>query len=167
VLNRAGFARRLQALAASGAQVLVAYCDVDDFKLVNDHDGHEAGDEQLRIVAAALSASVRPEDTVARLGGDEFALAVTGGDDGDEAAALGRRLQAAIAAASPGGRRVTLSIGIVGPAPAAAATELLDAADRAMYEAKRSGKNQFVARSFDGRLSPGGTHTASGAHSSG
>ncbi|MGZ4753943.1 MAG: GGDEF domain-containing protein [Acidimicrobiia bacterium] len=127
-------------------QVIVAYCDIDDFKRVNDRDGHEAGDEELREVARALSAAVRPEDTVARLGGDEFAVVVAGTGEVHSASFVGERLLAAAKTASPPARVATLSIGVVGPGPASSATELLDEADRAMYEAKRSGKNRFVAR---------------------
>ncbi|MGZ6966807.1 MAG: diguanylate cyclase domain-containing protein [Acidimicrobiia bacterium] len=146
VLNRAGLARALHDLAVRDIQVIVAYCDIDDFKRVNDRDGHEAGDEELREVARALSAAVRPEDTVARLGGDEFAVVVAGTGEVHSASFVGERLLAAAKTASPPARVATLSIGVVGPGPASSATELLDEADRAMYEAKRSGKNRFVAR---------------------
>lgn len=149
VLNRAGLARSLDELAADNASVVVAYCDIDDFKRVNDRDGHEAGDEQLRSVARALSAAVRPEDVVARLGGDEFAVAVAGARDVRDAITLGERLLDAMRSASTPGRGVTLSIGVVGPGPAHAAAELMDAADRAMYEAKRAGKDRFIARPLD------------------
>jgi diguanylate cyclase len=73
--NRALFADRVQhALAQPGVDVGVLYCDLDDFKHVNDNHGHEAGDALLRLVAHRLLRCVRPVDTVARLGGDEFAV---------------------------------------------------------------------------------------------
>ena len=143
VANRAGLSRAVAQLSARDAQVIVAYCDVDDFKAINDRFGHDAGDEVLRTAADALSAAVRPHDVVARLGGDEFAVVVADPGEGRDAAAIGERLLASVlnAAAASG---VTLSIGIAGPGPAAAVTTLLRAADEAMYEAKRCGKNRFV-----------------------
>ena len=80
------------------------FCDLDDFKLVNDELGHEAGDVLSRLVAGRLLECVRVTDTVARLGGDEFAILL---DDDIEAAQVADRVVAAIARADrrqrPGG----------------------------------------------------------------
>jgi diguanylate cyclase (GGDEF)-like protein/PAS domain S-box-containing protein len=149
LLNRAGLSSALDDLATDDASVVVAYCDIDDFKSVNDRESHEAGDEALRAVARSLVAAVRPCDVVARLGGDEFAVVVEGGESLEDAVALGERLLATAMDSASNERGVTLSIGVVGPGPARAAGALLDAADRAMYEAKKAGKHRFVARSFD------------------
>jgi diguanylate cyclase len=80
--NRVLFADRLdRALLQPTANVSVLYCDLDDFKLVNDELGHEAGDELLVLVAQRLVECVRLTDTVARLGGDEFAVLLEDSDD--------------------------------------------------------------------------------------
>ena len=86
LLNRTGFAvtaARQRAIAARrGLPVALAVIDLDEFKVVNDRDGHAAGDRLLVELASAWSASLRPEDVVARFGGDEFVLLLPGvGED--------------------------------------------------------------------------------------
>jgi diguanylate cyclase len=80
--NRVLFADRLdRALLQPAANVSVLFCDLDDFKLVNDEMGHEAGDALLVLIAERLRSCVRITDTVARLGGDEFAILLEDADD--------------------------------------------------------------------------------------
>ncbi|HJW07742.1 MAG TPA: diguanylate cyclase [Rhodanobacter sp.] len=132
----------------------LACIDIDGFKLVNDSHGHAAGDALLQEIAARLSAQLRSNDTVARLGGDEFALVLEDVEGPQPALHLGEKLCAALAepyALSVNGHaievRVGASIGIVPYRPdgrADADEQLMQAADRAMYEAKRSGKNRCV-----------------------
>jgi diguanylate cyclase (GGDEF)-like protein len=120
----------------------VAYMDVDNFKLVNDRHGHNAGDRLLRVVADTIRRNVRVVDAVARLGGDEFAVLMP--ETGEEAAQLvvrrvRRRLLEAVRAE---GWPVTFSIGVVTwDAPPDSVGEMLRAADAQMYAAKRHGKN--------------------------
>ncbi|MGY8631454.1 GGDEF domain-containing protein [Bradyrhizobium sp. 14AA] len=133
--------------AASAASKLTVFCvDLDGFKGVNDRFGHAAGDAVLVAVAKRLCASVRDGDVVCRIGGDEFVILLPDITD-DEAAAVARRIIACVAEPfefAPAAC-VGASIGIASaPRDGTTADELLSAADRAMYEAKRRGKGDFV-----------------------
>ena len=121
--------------------------DLDHFKSVNDRFGHPAGDEVLRQVAQALTKAVRTEDSVYRYGGEEFAVLLP---DVDSASArvVAERLRREIErlrAPLGGGREtsVTVSIGVAScPADGSSYGNLVSAADAAMYEAKRAGRNR-------------------------
>ncbi len=125
----------------------LAFVDLDDFKEINDEFGHETGDHVLREVASRMQRALRPDDALARIGGDEF-VAVLGlhatGRFAIEQLAT-RFTHAFTAPMILGGRAVQLRAS-VGVATASAAEEdvtaFLARADAAMYEAKRSGKNQ-------------------------
>jgi diguanylate cyclase (GGDEF)-like protein len=125
-----------------GHPFTVAYMDVDDFKLVNDRQGHSAGDRLLRLVADTVRQNVRVVDAVARLGGDEFAVLMpeTGADAAETVVRrVRRRLLEAVSAE---GWPVTFSVGVVTwDSPPESVDEMLRAADRLMYAAKRHGKN--------------------------
>jgi diguanylate cyclase (GGDEF)-like protein len=133
------------------------FCDLDDFKLVNDGMGHAAGDELLRAVAQRLRSCVQIEDTVARLGGDEFAVLLEGSETPE---LIGDRILVALSqpfilrdAAGAVQRdgtsvRVGASIGVavMDPRePAITPDGLMARVDAAMYAAKRRGKSQLVA----------------------
>ena len=143
LLNRSALTRRVSDLGDQGAWLTVAYCDIDNFKAVNDAHGHAAGDDALQRIAHAITSAIRDGDLVARLGGDEFVVMVVNPPDADRPAMLGERLVAAVGGAASG-LDVTLSVGVAGPGPATEATELLRAADEAMYRAKAAGRNRFV-----------------------
>lgn len=133
--------------AGSPASKLTVFClDLDGFKGVNDRFGHAAGDAVLVAVANRLRACVRDADYVCRLGGDEFVILLPNMTDG-EAAAIARRIISRISEPfefAPTAR-VGASIGLASaPRDGMTADELLSAADRAMYEAKRRGKGGFV-----------------------
>jgi diguanylate cyclase (GGDEF)-like protein len=131
------------------------FCDLDDFKHVNDQHGHAAGDEVLRTVADRLRACVRAGDTVARLGGDEFALLLESGSEAPEL--VGRRVLAemerpvTIGARGRGSGvpvRVGASVGLVVMDPredGITPDVLLARVDTAMYAAKRHGKSRLVS----------------------
>jgi diguanylate cyclase (GGDEF)-like protein len=131
---------------------------VDGFKGVNDRLGHAAGDAVLVAVANRLRASVRDADFVCRIGGDEFVILLPNITHG-EAAEVARRIIAQISEPfefAPTAR-VGVSIGIASaPRDGATADELLSAADRAMYDAKRRGKGGFVVHvsSAEANLAP-------------
>jgi diguanylate cyclase (GGDEF)-like protein len=122
--------------------------DIDDFKAVNDNYGHLQGDDVLAAVAATIAAEVREVDEPARYGGEEFAV-VLPETDPPGAAELAERIRSAIAAAgvavrSGGGTvSVTASVGVSGLGGEAGDAEgLVAAADAALYEAKKGGKDR-------------------------
>ncbi len=130
----------------------VLMIDIDHFKLLNDHYGHPVGDICLREVARALrDALARPGDVLARYGGEEF-IALLHDADADGAAIVAERLRAAVQALeleNPGSPLGSVSVS-VGTASGvllgdAAAARLIDAADKALYEAKCAGRNRVRA----------------------
>jgi diguanylate cyclase (GGDEF)-like protein/PAS domain S-box-containing protein len=152
--NRTLLWDRLQAaLAVDQPQVAVLFLDIDDFKLVNDSLGHEAGDQLLLAIAARLQAAVRPGDLVTRFGGDEFVVLCEGLAGRDDAAAIADRLARCLAdPVDVAGREVavTASIGLVTHEQSGRDPEsLLRDADVALYQAKDAGKNRWAL--FDER----------------
>jgi len=122
--------------------------DVDHFKTYNDTLGHPRGDALLREVSSLLLGMVREVDLVARYGGDEFAVAMPQAEKGS-AAILAERLRKHLAsapfveAATLPEQTLTISIGVACfPEDGATASELISSADRALYRAKRGGRNQ-------------------------
>ena len=113
---------------------------------MNDRYGHPAGDAVLREFAQLLQETVRDVDLACRWGGEEFVLVLPGTDLGG-AASLAERIRVALAgrtvlAADGTPIPVTASFGVAGNPPARTASELFAAADEALYEAKRGGKNR-------------------------
>ncbi len=158
--NRAFFEGRLMRALRNGAKqgerVGVLFLDSDRFKEINDNFGHAAGDAVLVAVATRVRAQLREEDLVARLGGDEFAVLLTPLHKIEDAERIADKIIASMEMpiAVPGQAQVfsSLSIGIaVYPEHGATPGTLLNAADAAMYQAKR--------------LSRGGQHTAEPEHS--
>ncbi|HYJ78890.1 MAG TPA: sensor domain-containing diguanylate cyclase [Longimicrobiaceae bacterium] len=123
----------------------VGMADVDDFKAVNDRFGHVAGDRVLRAVGASLAGLGRGIDVVARWGGEEFAFLLPE-TDGPGARTFGERLREGVElACARFDPPVTLSVGVYVLRPddaALDADELVRRADRALYQAKRDGKNR-------------------------
>jgi diguanylate cyclase (GGDEF)-like protein len=115
--------------------------DVDEFKSYNDRFGHPAGDEALKLVGQILKETVRGADVAARYGGEEFAVLLPQ-TTGDEAEVIAERVRQRIEQATFQNRRVTVSIGI-GTCSASinSMRALIDAADKALYAAKRNGRN--------------------------
>ncbi len=127
----------------------VLFIDLDGFKKVNDEHGHDAGDTVLRTVAARFLTTVRTSDTVARIGGDEFVLILPEVGGPDAAAVVARKILAAvapdIALSATQTCAVGASIGIaVCPENGTNVDDLLMAADAAMYQSKKGGKNRYV-----------------------
>jgi diguanylate cyclase (GGDEF)-like protein/PAS domain S-box-containing protein len=149
--NRALFMDRLEhALALAyrrGTKVAVLFTDLDNFKVINDSLGHQAGDRLLKAVAERLKACVRPEDTAARLGGDEFAILVEGVTGVGEIVRIAERIADILRppfALEEQGVSASASTGIALNDPAQEQpADLLRHADLAMYRAKHRGKARY------------------------
>jgi diguanylate cyclase (GGDEF)-like protein/PAS domain S-box-containing protein len=144
--NRVLFVDRLDhALARAdrrASTVAVLYVDLDGFKAVNDTSGHAVGDEVLEIVAERLAGAVRPEDTVARFGGDEFVVLCEDLADPGDALRVADRILADLGRPirhRSGQARLSASIGVVLADGRGSGAALIEAADDAMYRAKRRG----------------------------
>jgi diguanylate cyclase (GGDEF)-like protein/PAS domain S-box-containing protein len=122
--------------------------DVDHFKQYNDTYGHQAGDEVLRQVAQILQTNVREGDFVARYGGEEFVV-VLPRTDLESAVAVAERLRRAIESAEWSLRPVTGSFGVASIRPdMETRQELIEAADQALYQAKKNGRNRVEAWNY-------------------
>jgi diguanylate cyclase (GGDEF)-like protein len=122
----------------------VVLADLDEFKDVNDVRGHAVGDEVLRVFADVLRETLRESDVAGRWGGEEFLLLLPGADE-EGAAQLADRVRLQLAArdiASAPGLRVTASFGVAEYAGQPNSEQLLEAADSALYRAKRAGKDR-------------------------
>ncbi len=152
--NRRAFeavlAREVALAAERSEPICVAFCDIDNFKAINDTHGHDAGDRILRQVAMTLSELSDERCHVARHGGEEFVAVLRGRTLEQAQAALdearvkmaGRRLINR-ATDKPFGR-VTFSAGVAAVHTEASSSEALRAADGALYQAKKAGRNQVV-----------------------
>ena len=147
LLNRRGFdehaARELAHAVRDHRSIALAMLDIDHFKQVNDERGHAAGDRVLVHLARALQSETRLIDVAARLGGEEFAVLMPGsGAAGAEA--FIDRVRDALASPRPDLPAVRISAGVVATIEPAELQGILEQADRALYAAKRSGRNRTV-----------------------
>lgn len=122
--------------------------DLDHFKRLNDRYGHATGDRVLRAVGETISTAVRADDTPARYGGEEFVVLLRRADS-EQAVDVAERIRAQISAIPPAelglNERVTVSVGVAVADPVGSdARSVLAAADRALYRAKRDGRNRVV-----------------------
>lgn len=143
--------RCLATAARHGLSCALLYLDLDDFKPINDNEGHEAGDAVLKLMGQRMCGAVRESDTVCRWGGDEFLILLPQPGSVAELLEVVARLTAGIAEplALRGNRyRVSASVGVARfPDDGRTAETLQAAADAAMYEAKRRGKGLCVLAS--------------------
>ncbi|MCP5199877.1 MAG: GGDEF domain-containing protein [Gammaproteobacteria bacterium] len=161
LLNRHALGQRFLSMAGNGgadAQQApwIALLDIDRFKRINDSHGHLIGDEVLLQIARLLENSFRFTDAAFRFGGEEFVLLLHG-DASGVASVLERLRRQVEAYAFPCVGRVTVSIGYVQVTPGQPPPAAIDAADRALYRAKRGGRNRIVAGSEPGPTQVGAT----------
>jgi diguanylate cyclase (GGDEF)-like protein len=122
--------------------------DIDKFKLLNDAHGHAVGDEVLRAVAGAIAGAVREDDVPARFGGEEFAVLLRN-PHLEEAVEVGERIRAAVSSldlSRYGVQAASVSVGVaVATVPHQPIVDIIEQADRALYDAKRRGRDRVVA----------------------
>jgi diguanylate cyclase (GGDEF)-like protein len=141
----------LDASRSGRGRFTIVVADLDDFKDLNDRRGHVAGDDALRLVGSLLMRGIRPDDRAYRLGGEEFGLLLPETSK-TNARTVCRRLQRALAQVDLDGWRLTQSMGVASyPEDGETIRDLLAAADAALYEAKRLGKDRITLA--DDRLS--------------
>ena len=140
--NRRGLAQHILE-RDNNQRFAVLAIDVDDLKETNDHYGHSAGDELLRLIGTAIHSTLRANDVVARIGGDEFTCVLFGADEADGAQAAARILDAVVG--TPHGYlNPSVSIGVAAAEPGTSLDTGLRAADAALYRAKHTGGRRHV-----------------------
>jgi diguanylate cyclase (GGDEF)-like protein len=138
----AAFEEQRASARTASSSLAMLLCDLDLFKSVNDRHGHQRGDDVLREAGEAIRRCLRPTEVVYRVGGEEF-LVLLAGCDLERAVPVGERVREAVERAQPGGLVITVSVGVAAAAGEAIDfDELFQAADRALYEAKRAGRNR-------------------------
>lgn len=159
--NRRFFAIRLEEEIARYRRyhhpVSLVLLDLDGFKSINDRFGHVAGDMVIRDISEILRRSVRIFDVCTRFGGEEFAVMMPGGT-AESAATIAERIRQRVemyqrSEAELAALRVTASIGVAVSPPGVTARDLIERADRALYHAKRAGKNRVSTTGPDGTVS--------------
>jgi diguanylate cyclase (GGDEF)-like protein/PAS domain S-box-containing protein len=150
--NRQAFRDRLTAVAKAGeGQAAVLYLDLDRFKPVNDHLGHQTGDRALAVVAERLIGALRPGDLVARMGGDEFAVLCERLSSPDDVDRVAERLLTVIRQPIDSAARedilLDMSIGVAEVHPGDMVDSVLARADEALRAAKEDGRGRWVRHS--------------------
>ncbi|MCA9506675.1 MAG: GGDEF domain-containing protein, partial [Myxococcales bacterium] len=151
VLNRKGLDEALQREIASARRRSSSLCigllDVDNFKRINDSHGHRVGDAALRHLADVIRDTLRPQDILGRFGGEEF-IVILPNTSAEDAVIAMQRLQRALTNQYflTAGERllITFSAGVARLGPDEDAEAAIDRADKAMYRAKKAGRNRVL-----------------------
>jgi diguanylate cyclase (GGDEF)-like protein len=145
LLNRRSFENRVQELLRRRATFTLAMGDLDRFKALNDTHGHDAGDRALRLFSRTLRETVRSDDLVCRYGGEEFVVVFPGQSIDTAARVLGRVQENLILALAAGNvPPFTVSFGVADSTDGDELGDLCMAADTALFQAKREGRNRVV-----------------------
>ena len=141
--------RRFCEQERDGRSFCLLIIDVDGFKQINDQFGHAEGDRLLKHIATVVRSNVRQSDIVSRIGGDEFSIIMPGSTLEESEHAAQRLVQRTVKMiqADMGDIPVGLSIGLAESANAEEINLLIEAADRAMYRAKKAGGNRYKKES--------------------
>lgn len=150
VLNRRGlqevFAREKARARRNQQPLAIALIDLDDFKCINDRHGHALGDAALIHLTRVIVQTLRPTDVCSRLGGEEFVLIMPGSELASARKALARLQEALAAQAVPGTVvQLSFSAGVAAVAEGEALEEVLERADRGVYQAKLAGKRRVIS----------------------
>ncbi len=143
LLNRRSLENVVRDLRDAGVAYALAYGDLDHFKILNDTQGHDAGDQALRLFARVLGDSLRPDDIAARYGGEEFVIVLPDCNT-EGATTVLERVRESLALALSAGRvpPFTVTFGVASSAYAADFDEIVAIADRALLGAKAAGRNR-------------------------
>ncbi|MCX6564128.1 MAG: diguanylate cyclase [Candidatus Aminicenantes bacterium] len=145
ILDR--LAQEISRAKRENASLSIGMCDIDHFKIINDANGHKAGDEALVIFTRCIQGRLRDYDSLGRYGGEEF-LVIAPGSVGHSGESLYERLRAGVAAAEittkAGMVSLTISIGVAAGTGQSNVDALIAAADAALYQAKADGRNRVV-----------------------
>ena len=145
LLNRRSLEARIHDLGNTGLPFVVAYGDLDHFKMLNDVHGHDAGDRALRLFARVVRDSVRPIDVPARYGGEEFVIVLPDCSIDNAFTVIERirsQLRGGLANATV--PPFTVSFGVAASEPGLTFSQTLEAADQALLCAKRTGRDRIV-----------------------
>ena len=155
--NRRALMQQLEAATRraerTGDSIAIAFIDIDHLKPINDTFGHQTGDQLLQAVGVALASAVRSCDAIARIGGDEFIALIEEIKSDDDCVVIIERMQRSIRdikLPQHSALNISASIGVAMFPKDGHLPQLMDAADAAMYYAKKDGKNQF--RFFDAAI---------------
>ena len=162
LINRRGFEQMLERVVKNRRHPvddhILMYLDLDNFKQLNDREGHQAGDDALRQIASLLKSCVREEDFVARIGGDEFTILLVNCNI-QIAVAIGEKISKGIREAffgsSPDGDDISVSIGIIPIDDIGEEIQgFMNRADEACYAAKHDGRNRIAVYTDNEDTSP-------------